>query len=139
MSDRKYRQHGYQDSGASKPADRAPKPKPQDTTFGPRPLNMPGARTVSRCAQCGALISALGDATTCAKCGCALHSCQMCTHFDPSSRFECRQPITARVSPKDALNACTFYEIRQSVERETTSGGLRASNARQAFENLFKK
>ena len=63
----------------------------------------------------------------------------MCVHFDPSSRFECRQPVPARVSPKDALNVCTFYEIRQSVERETTSGGVRANNARQAFENLFKK
>ena len=56
MSDRKYRQHGYQDSGDSKPAARGPKPKPQETTFGPRPLNMPGARRVSRCAQCGALL-----------------------------------------------------------------------------------
>ena len=140
MSDRKYRQHGYQDSGESKPASRGPKPKPQEMTFGPRPLNMPGARTVSRCSQCGTVLGAVMESDSkCIKCGLALHSCQMCSHFDTSSRYECRQPVLARVSPKDALNACTFYEIRQSVERETTSGGLRATDARQAFENLFKK
>jgi len=75
----------------------------------------------------------------CSKCGLALHSCKMCVHFDPSSRFECRQPIPARVFPKDGPNHCSFYEIRQAVERETTSGGVRATDARQAFENLFKK
>ena len=140
MSDRKYRQHGYQDSGESKPAAKAPKPKSQDLTFGPRPLNMPGARTVSRCSQCGTVITGLMEADAkCVKCGLALHSCRMCVHFDPNSRFECRQPIAARVYPKDALNACTSYEIRQSVERETTSSGMRADDARRAFENLFKK
>lgn len=140
MSDRKYRQHGYQDSGDSKPAARGPKPKPQDQTFGPRPLNMPGARSVSRCSQCGALLGGTIEADAkCIKCGLALHSCRMCTHFDPNSRFECVKPVPARVFPKDALNSCAFYEIRQSVERETTSGGVRANDARQAFENLFKK
>jgi hypothetical protein len=141
MSDRKYRQHGYQDSGESKSSPKAsPKPKSQDHTFGPRPLNMPAARTVSRCAQCGAIItSALDPEAKCIKCGLALHSCRMCVHFDPSSRFECRQPIPARISPKDAMNTCSFYEIRQSVERETSSSGMRADDARKAFENLFKK
>jgi hypothetical protein len=140
MSDRKYRQHGYQDSGESKGASREPRPKPQDQTFGPRPLNMPGARTVSRCAQCGALLASLVEAgSQCNKCGVALHSCKMCVHFDTSSRFECRQAIPARVFPKDGPNSCSFFEVRQSVERETTSGGNRAMDARQAFENLFKK
>ena len=140
MSDRKYRQHGYQDSGEAKTKASSPKPKPQDNTFGPRPLNMPGARTVSRCAQCGALLNSMLEAgAQCPKCGLALHSCKMCTHFEPSSRFECRKAVPARVSPKDAVNTCTFFEIRQSVERETTSGGVRAMDARQAFENLFKK
>ena len=140
MSDRKYRQHGYQDSEESKSAPRGPKPKPQENTFGPRTLNMPGARTVSRCSQCGTLLTGMMETNSkCSKCGLALHSCKMCTHFDPSRQFECRQPVSARVSPKDALNTCTFYDVRQSVERETTSGGTRANDARQAFENLFKK
>ena len=142
MSDRKYRQHGYQDSGQEKRPQSSPSPRPksQDNTFGPRPLNMPGARTVSRCAQCGTVLTGTMEAEgKCPKCALALHSCKMCTHFDPSSRFECRQPILARISPKDAANTCTFYEIRQSVERETTSSASRPMDARQAFENLFKK
>jgi len=141
MSDRKYRQHGYQDSGEEKRPQASSQPRPKsENTFGPRPLNMPGARTVSRCSQCGTVLTGTMEAEgKCPKCGLALHSCKMCTHFDPSSRFECRQPIPARVSPKDSANTCTFYEIRQSVERETTSGGVRAMDARQAFENLFKK
>lgn len=139
MSDRKYRQHGYQDSGESKPTGHSPKPRPQENTFGPRPLNMPGARTVSRCAQCGALLTGMETDGKCSKCGLALHSCKMCVNFDPSSRFECRKPVPARVSPKDTINTCDYYEIRQSVERETTSGGVRSNDARQAFENLFKK
>ena len=42
-------------------------------------------------------------------------------HFDPSARFECSRPLTARVSPKDAANDCPLYEARTSLERETTT------------------
>lgn len=141
MSDRKYRQHGYQDSGEKSRPQSAPKPKSQDMTFGPRPLNMPGARTVSRCAVCGAEITTIGETGKCSKCGLDLHSCKMCAHFDPASRFECRQTISERVTPKDTQNNCTAYVMRQSVERETGSSPStgRVSDARQAFENLFKK
>jgi hypothetical protein len=141
MSDRKYRQHGYQDSGGKSRPQSAPKPKPQDMTFGPRPLNMPGARTVSRCAVCGVVINAIDETGKCAKCGLDLHSCKMCTHFDPASRFECRQTISERVTPKDTQNNCTAFLMKQTVERETgsSSSAGRVSDARQAFENLFKK
>jgi hypothetical protein len=141
MSDRKYRQHGYQDSGEKRPqSSSSPKPKPQDMTFGPRPLNMPGARTVSRCAMCGTVLTQFVDEMAkCLKCGLDLHSCKMCTHFDPSSQFECRQPVKARISPKDARNTCTMFTVKQSVERETSSSAGRVDDARKAFENLFKK
>ena len=50
------------------------------------------------------------------------------------------QPVTERVSKKDARNNCTFYEIRVTREKETsTPATLRPNDARQAFENLFKK
>ena len=144
MSDRKYRQRGYQDSGTSEstPRPAQPKPKRPDMTYGPRPLNMPGARTVSRCAMCGAVLPAGTDLTgDCPKCGLALHSCKMCNHFDPGSRMECRQQIFHRISPKDKRNFCELYTIKQSVERETSStpGPVTASDARKAFEDLFKK
>ncbi len=143
MGDRKYRQPGYQDRGDSKPqGPKGPKeaPRTKTETFGPRALNMPGTRTVSRCAQCGGVLNLLGEMPAeCPKCGFALHSCKQCLHFDPASRFECRQPIPERISRKDARNQCTFYELRTTVERETSTGGMRADDARKAFENLFKK
>ena len=112
----------------------------RENTFGPRPLNMPGTRTVSRCAECGALLQNLSDPVgQCPKCHFDLHSCKQCEHFDPSSRFECNQPIPARISPKDKRNDCSLYSIRVMIEKETSSkGSARPNDARAAFDNLFK-
>lgn len=142
MSDRKYRQHGYQDRGddAQKRSAEKPAASKKDNTFGPRPIQMPGTRMVSRCAQCGVLLTSMADAGTCPKCGFELHSCKQCTYFDPSSRFECMQPVKERIARKDASNSCTLYEIRVTREKETSTGPpVRSNDARQAFENLFKK
>ena len=140
MSDRKYRQRGYQDSGAPAERKSAEKPVKKDT-FGPRPLQMPGTRDVSRCAQCGTLLTALGELPErCPKCGFELHSCKQCTYFDPGSRFECMQPVKERIAKKDMRNECELYEIRVTREKETsTPASLRPSSARAAFDNLFKK
>src|SRR5258708_35742412 len=145
----KYRQHGYQDrdrdesrkgSGekfAEKPGGAAPK---RDNTFGPRPVNLPGTRAVSRCTQCGTVLQGMPSTGQCPKCAFELHSCKQCTYFDPGSRFECMQPIKERIAKNDARNQCTFYEIRVTREKETsTPASLRPNDARQAFENLFKK
>lgn len=145
LSDRKYRQRGYQDSGSEprKNVEKTEKPAAarRDNTFGPRPMNMPGTRTVSRCAECGAILENLSATLgQCPKCKFDLHACKQCEHFDPSSRFECNQPIPERISPKDKRNDCTFYSIRVRLEKETSSKqAQRPNDARQAFENLFKK
>ena len=79
-----------------------------------------------------------------------LRACVQCTHFDPSARFECSRPITARVSPKDAANECPLFEARTGWERETTAAtgppasgangqsGAPSTSARKAFDDLFK-
>jgi hypothetical protein len=141
VSDRKYRQRGYQDRGEERQKRQAEAPAKKDNTFGPRAIQMPGTRTVSRCAQCGALLQSLAEPPSqCPKCGFELHSCKQCTYFDPSSRFECTQPVPERVPRKDVRNACTFYSMRVMVEKETSTGGsARPDDARRAFENLFKK
>jgi predicted RNA-binding Zn-ribbon protein involved in translation (DUF1610 family) len=102
---------------------------------------MPGTRSVSRCSQCGTVLQGLTEAAgQCPKCGFELHSCKQCTYFDPSSRFECMQPIPERIARKDARNECTFYSMRVTREKETsTPAAAKPSDARQAFENLFKK
>ena len=96
---------------------------------------------VSRCAQCGTLLQNLSEPLgQCPKCGFELHSCKQCEHFDPSSRFECNQPIPDRISSKDKRNDCSFYSIRVAIEKETSMKvRARPNDARQAFENLFKK
>jgi predicted RNA-binding Zn-ribbon protein involved in translation (DUF1610 family) len=145
LSDRKYRQRGYQDSGQEnrqrKEAPETPGKPVKKDTFGPRAIQMPGTRTVSRCSQCGTLLQSLSEPVgQCPKCGFELHSCKQCSYFDTSSRFECTQPIPERIPRKDQLNNCAFYSIRVMVEKETsTPKALRPNDARQAFENLFKK
>ena len=148
MSDRKYRQRGYQDEPREprregRPAEKkeyAPRGQPP---ISPKTFSMPGFREVVRCARCGnelTVAHAWSADATCAKCGSALHTCAQCAHFDTGAAYECQKPIPARISPKDALNTCAEFEPRTTVERETksaTSPGS-SSSARQAFDDLFK-
>jgi hypothetical protein len=160
MSDRKYRQRGYQDEhkprGPKGPApprppkqDRAPGRQLQDAA-GPKTPNLMAAHEVCRCARCGNLLALpIADDSTCPKCSVALHSCVQCVSFDTSARWECTQSdkLPARVAPKDARNDCALYSPRTTVERQTStpqnrdagnaSGGS-SNNAKQAFDDLFK-
>ena len=142
MSDRKYRQHGYQDSGGEKQQRSSPQDKPpaRKDTFGPRAIQMPGTHTISRCAQCGTVLTMVTEPLgQCAKCGFELHSCKQCANFDPSQRFECSQPVPERIAKKDAGNECKFYSISVRVEKQTSTGTASTpTSARQAFDNLFK-
>lgn len=144
MSDRKYRQSGYQDDGPRQRAPQARKPvEPYDPRIprDPKAPNMPGFRDVFRCARCGHLEDTnVAADSACGKCGVALHTCINCSSFDAGARFECREPIQARVSPKDARNECRFFAPRVSVERQThsTPASSGSSGARKAFDDLFK-
>lgn len=75
----------------------------------------------------------------CPKCGADLHSCKNCVFFDPAQRFECSQQIPKRIAGKDVGNDCEFFEGRTTAEKITTSGSQKPQDARDAFENLFKK
>jgi hypothetical protein len=142
----KYRQHGYQDrdrgesrKGSGEKSSGGATPK-RELTFGPKPVNLPGTRAVSRCTQCGTVLQGMPTTGQCPKCRFELHSCKQCSYFDPGSRFECMQPIKERIAKKDARNECELYEIRVTREKETsTPASLRPNDARAAFENLFKK
>lgn len=146
MSERKYRQRGYQDEPrdrATRPSPSKPAPEPgapagarRISQDGPRTINMPGFRQVVRCAQCGHIVSDdIGYNSRCSKCGTDLHSCAQCVSFDPGSRFECMQAIPERVAPKNTRNACSLFSPRTTVERETTTP--RSNDARKAFDDLF--
>jgi hypothetical protein len=83
-----------------------------------------------------------------------LHCCKQCTHFEPSTRFQCLKPIPVRIAVKDKANECTLFTPRVTVAREGTSNGAsappppaqmgppaprNADDARSAFDRLFKK
>lgn len=162
-SDRKYRQRGYSDSPApsngnghtQKPPFAGPRP-PLDIT-GPRLPRLVQAVTASRCYSCSTTLPP-GTAfdAPCPKCATALHCCKQCSHFEPSTRFQCVKPITVRIPLKDQRNECALFSPRVTVAREATNtqpnnygraplngAGAApprsASDARDAFDRLFKK
>ena len=161
MSDRKYRQRGYQDSDREKrPGPAGPKPasapkppadrietradKAERRALEGRTPNMPGFREVMRCARCGHIFTeAIGSLSSCRRCGSDLRTCAQCESFDTGKRFECAQTIPIRISPKDVRNNCDLFAPRVTVERETHSPAPSPSSgspnsARKAFDDLFK-
>ena len=133
MADRKYGQRGYRES------DKDGVERPQGAS-GPRSPGMLPSRTVFRCTDCGTLLPSVTDELGhCPKCRAELHACQQCTHFASGQRFECTQPVPERIPDKRARNECTFFSLRATVERETSSGSGRPDDARRAFHDLFKK
>jgi hypothetical protein len=146
MSDRKYRQRGYQDEPKTREPRHADKPAPapkapgrqlQDPS-GPRTPNLMGSHEVFRCTRCGnRLAIPVESDARCSRCGVAVHSCINCVSFDTSARWECTEmALVARVTPKDDRNLCTFFTPRTTVERQTGTAG--PTSARQAFDDLFK-
>src|SRR5436305_12368735 len=106
MSDRKYKQRGYQDYDR----DREPRPKPQGQQpprdrEGPRSPRMMAYREKIKCAACSAIVQAnIAFESTCPNCNADFHTCRQCTYFDPGSRLECRKPLTARILNKGGRN-----------------------------------
>jgi hypothetical protein len=159
--DRKYSHRGYRDSEKNDKKDkshghghdrRPPQGGPRADQFGPRTPRMVGTVTRARCSNCGAVLASGFDPNgKCPKCQAELHCCKQCRFFDSGAQFECTQPIPERITPKDAKNNCTFYEFRTTVEKDTAPTSYaqktqvvpaappRHNDARQAFEDLFKK
>src|ERR1017187_5112424 len=160
-SDRKYRQNGYMDSDRDARGPRPDGPRPQ----GPRPpIDITGPRlprlvqhvAASRCFNCTtALPPDVSFSGACPKCNAELHCCKQCSHFKPSTRFQCLKPIPVRIPVKDKANDCISFNPRVTVARDGTAGpsapppssaansgppGPRnADDARNAFDKLFKK
>ncbi len=158
-NDRKYRQAGYMDSDRDSRGPREERPKPA----GPRPpIDITGPRlprlvqhvAAARCFNCATTLPQDIDFSgLCPKCGAELHCCKQCSHFEPSTRFQCLKPIQARIAVKDKANECALFTPRVTVAREGTAtngpgpgvpnGGPPApknpEDARNAFDRLFKK
>ncbi len=155
--DRKYKQKGYHDRASEdrkreRTPERPSESRPKQDLLGPRTPRMVGTVMRARCTNCGAVLAPGFDPKgQCPRCQSEMHSCKQCVHFDTGKQFECTQPISERVAKKDAKNECAFFEFRMTVEKDTspvsyaTSATPTAtttagpSNARKAFEDLFKK
>jgi hypothetical protein len=154
--DRKYKQKGYGDRDREEKkrerTERPPEPRPKQDMLGPRTPRMVGTVMRARCSSCGAVLAPGFDPNgECPRCHFALHCCKQCVHFDTGKQFECTQPITERIAKKDAKNDCKFFEMRMTVEKDTSpvnyaksatpapATASRPTDARKAFEDLFKK
>ena len=167
--DRKYRQNGYQDSGASGAGQSRPtlRQNPLHEGFGPmrHPLDITAPRlprmvqnvTASRCFNCATTLPGAYDfSQPCPKCAAELHCCKQCGFFDSAATFQCTKPIPERIAGKDKKNECLLFSPRVTVARESTRPpeppkavaaaapatphvSRTVHNARTAFENLFKK
>jgi hypothetical protein len=166
-SDRKYRQHGYSENnnlpgnggnvGGNGQKPKPSGPRPSIDITGPRLPRLVQAVTASRCYSCSTTLPPGTDFNgPCPKCAAALHCCKQCSHFEPSTRFQCMKPVPLRIAIKDKQNECTLFSPRVTVVREMTNqqngGGNRppvpslntppprsAADARDAFDRLFKK
>lgn len=160
--DRKYKQRGYMGSdnhsnghreGGDRPRPQGPK-LPLDVT-GPRLPRMVQSVTASRCFNCSTTLPEGVDFKgNCPKCNAVLHCCKQCANFEPSTRFQCLKPIPVRIPVKDMANECELFNPRMTVAREVVNGNGHGpsngmprpiqeprtpSDARAAFDNLFKK
>ncbi len=167
--DRKYKQHGYQDSGRESnhfrsDANRSERPRqggpklPIDVT-GPKLPRLVQTVAAARCFNCAATLPSDMDfkGGICPKCNAVLHCCKQCVHFDSSTRFQCLKSIPIRIAVKDQVNTCDLFRPRVTVARDAmpaitgsklgATGGVltqtpasrNASDARAAFDSLFKK
>src|SRR4051794_41069370 len=105
MSERKYRQRGYQDHDHEREQQRSKQQQQQQSPprerEGPRSPKMMAFAQKVKCAACSAVVQThIARESCCPKCNADLHTCRQCTYFDPGSRFECRKPLTARIASK---------------------------------------
>jgi hypothetical protein len=109
----------------------------------------------SRCFNCATTLPPATDLSgNCPKCNAELHCCKQCSHFEPSTRFQCLKPIPVRIAVKDKANECMLFTPRVTVARDGTNNApppppsamnantaapRNADDARSAFDRLFKK
>ena len=139
----KYKQKGYRESEhRDERKKEPPKPRtPEERQL--RHMMERSANLVLRCHQCSS-VAGTGEGllanATCAGCSAALHCCRNCASFDTSARWECRAPITEPVLDKTAANGCSLFKANTVLDATgRRSGGSAPSDARAAFDNLFKK
>ncbi len=143
MSDRKYGHRGYMDSDRDDDRGRQGPRRPRgERPEGPRGrgLGKPTA-TVFRCAVCGEKQLAgtqIGLESQCFKCSADLHTCTHCKYFDTMAPGQCRERPPQLVSAKAKRNDCELFLPKATQEFAADAGPDTPSDARAAFDALFK-
>jgi hypothetical protein len=152
------RENQGQEGGRRDDRPRPQGPRPPLDVTGPRLPRLVQSVTASRCFNCSTALPPDADFRgNCPKCGVALHCCKQCAYFEPSTRFQCLKPVPVRIAPKDQANECALFRPRVTVARDAAGASAPppvaqsngnalhapvardASDARAAFDNLFKK
>jgi len=75
----------------------------------------------------------VGRGDECPKCYAPLHSCRMCTFYDPQSYNSCKEPTADRILEKDKANFCDFFSLTNCTKADNKESFTNAAEA------LFKK
>ena len=141
MSERKYRQKGYQDSAPHAGRGGSSVDAPKRMEGAPKGRGAERNRDeVFRCKVCGEKNDPEVAATSlCKKCRAPLHACNQCHFFDGAARWQCRKEIPAPVPAKSRVNDCTFYAPVITLDLTGTKTAETPDTARSAFDRLFTK
>jgi len=141
MSERKYRQKGYQDSAPHEHRGGPPSDSPKRLAGAPKGRGAERNRDeVFRCKVCGERNDPeVVSSSLCKKCRAPLHACNQCRFFDGAARWQCRQPIPAPIAAKSKANGCTFYAPVVTLDLTGTKAAETPDQARAAFDKLFGK
>ena len=92
------------------------------------------------CFRCGKSLEGLTPPISrqdaCPSCSCYLHTCRMCTNFDPRVPSQCREDDAEDVFDKDKANFCDWFEA--SPNAFDADGKQADDKARNAAEDLFR-
>ena len=95
------------------------------------------------CWNCGkptGIVGRVMRSDACTYCMADLRCCRGCRHFDPSRRYQCKEPIESRVDDKEKNNLCDFFQKRDATK---TRGGMSSQadskdEKKNRFDDLFK-
>jgi len=95
------------------------------------------------CWNCGeptGIRDKVSRADACVDCMADLRCCHGCRHFEPTRRFQCKEPIETNIPNKEKANFCEFFQMRNVIKRP---GGISTQNddkgdRKKRFDDLFK-
>jgi hypothetical protein len=78
-------------------------------------------------------------ADECPHCTAPLRCCRGCRHFDPTRRFQCKEPVESNIVDKEKANFCDFFQMRNVIKGP---GGITSitdnkDSRKKRFDDLF--